>query len=251
LASKQLEQEAYKKELEIAKQVQQYLFPKELPKTNGLEIAAKYLPHHDVGGDYYDYIPLDDDKFILCIADVSGKGVPAALMMSNFQASLRTLVRKTHDLKEMVEDLNTQINFSGNGEIFITFFIALYDKGDKTFEYINCGHNPPVIALNNESVRLLDLGTTVLGMFCPLPFNSLGTFNDVESFNLFCYTDGLSESFDDNEEEFGPERIESIFSKNITLSPGQMNDKILMEIDSFRGENQYRDDVTLLTCKVN
>ena len=93
--------------------------------------------------------------------------------------------------------------------------------------------------------------TCPLGMFCPLPFNSLGTFNNVDSFSLFCYTDGLSESFDDNEEEFGAERIERIFSNNISLSPEKMNDKMLMEIDSFRGGNEYRDDATLLTCKVN
>lgn len=250
LASKQLEQEAYKKEMEIAKQVQQFLFPKDLPSGKGLDIAAKYLPHKDVGGDYYDYIPLSKGKFIICIADVSGKGVPAALMMSNFQASLRTLVRKTEDLKEMVEDLNDQINFSGNGEIFITFFIALFDSGSEVLEYINCGHNPPVISLNGGNAQLLDKGTTVLGMFCPLPFNTLGTFEGIKGFNLFCYTDGLTESVNDNDDEFGAERIEGTFSRNLTVSPDEMNNYILNEVDKFRGDNAYRDDVTLLTCRV-
>ena len=250
LANKQLEQEAYKKEMEIAKQVQQFLFPKELPKEDDFEIAAKYLPHRDVGGDYYDYIPIDQDKFILCIADVSGKGVPAALMMSNFQASLRTLARKTHDLKEIVEDLNIQINFSGNGEIFITFFILIYCRKNKSLEYINCGHNPPILSVEDQPIKLLDQGTTVLGMFCPLPFNTLGVYTNIKSFNLFCYTDGLSESLNDQQEEFGPDRIERIISENKKLSPEQINEKILFEVDSFRKDNGYRDDVTLLTCKV-
>lgn len=250
LASKQLEQEAYKKEMEIAKQVQQFLFPKELPSGKGLDIAAKYLPHKDVGGDYYDYIPLSEGKFIICIADVSGKGVPAALMMSNFQASLRTLVRKTENLKEIVEDLNDQINFSGNGEIFITFFIALFDSESNVLQYINCGHNPPVVSLNGGETQLLDKGTTVLGMFCPLPFNTLGAFSGIHRFSLFCFTDGLSESVNNEEEEFGAERIEALVATNLSVSPNEINGKILAEVDSFRGDNAYRDDVTLLTCKV-
>lgn len=250
LANQQLEQEAYKKEMEIAKQVQQFLFPKVLPKGSPIEIAAKYLPHKDVGGDYYDYIPLSEDKSIFCIADVSGKGVPAALMMSNFQASLRTLVRKTDNLKEIVEDLNFQINFSGNGEIFITIFIALYDKKNQRFEYINCGHNLPIICMEDGSTHLLDQGTTVLGMFCPLPFNNMGSFHGVSSFNLFCYTDGLSEAINVNDEEFGPERIEKLINKISRDSPNDINDQVLKEVDLFRGDISYRDDVTLLTCRV-
>ncbi len=250
LANKQLEQEAYKKELEIAKQVQQYLFPKSLPDTDKLKIAAKYLPHKDVGGDYYDYIPLGEDKFIICIADVSGKGVPAALMMSNFQASLRTLVRKTHNLKEIIEDLNDQINFSGNGEIFITFFIALYDQRKQQFDYVNCGHNPPLISLNGKVQHQLTKGTTVLGMFCPLPFSEMGSYSSVRTFRLFCYTDGLSEALNKKEEEFGPERIEQELEKHDTLKPSALNEALMDAVDSFREGYPYRDDVTLLTCSV-
>ncbi|MFY0651908.1 MAG: PP2C family protein-serine/threonine phosphatase [Cyclobacteriaceae bacterium] len=250
LAKRQLEQEAYKKEMEIAKQVQQFLFPKELPSEKPLEIAARYLPHKDVGGDYYDYIKLDEDKFIVCIADVSGKGVPAALMMSNFQASLHTLSTKTTNLKEIVEDLNRQINLSGNGEIFITFFIALYDTNLQTFEYINCGHNPPLLLGSDDKWQLLDQGTTVLGMFCPLPFNTLGKIEALDGFTLFCYTDGLSEATNDSEEEYGPERIESDLLRISTDSPTEINEKILSTVDQFRGDNAYRDDVTLLTCRV-
>jgi len=251
LARKQLEQEAMKKELEIAQQVQQFLFPKTLPETDELHIAAHYLPHHNVGGDYYDYIPLADDKFIVCIADVSGKGIPAALIMSNFQASLRTLVRKTNDLKDIVEELNHQINYSGNGESFITFFIALYDSQKHILEYINCGHNLPILCLNGSSPQLLDLGTTVLGMFNPLPFNNLGTFMNVKSFTLMCYTDGLTESVNDQEEEFGPEKVEEIMNNCGNLLPNEINTKMLTAVDRFRNMNPYRDDVTLLTCKAD
>ena len=122
MARERIAQEALKKELEIAKKVQNFLFPKELPNTKKLTVNATYLPHHNVGGDYYDYIQLSDFRFIICIADVSGKGVPAALLMSNFQATLRILIRRTEDLKEIVNELNKSIITTGNGEHFITFF---------------------------------------------------------------------------------------------------------------------------------
>ena len=250
LAKQQLEQEAYKKEMEIASQVQQYLFPDKLPSTDKLAMAATYLPHRDVGGDYYDHLPIDDDKCIICIADVSGKGVPAALMMSNFQASLHTLVRKTVDLKEIVEDLNLQIKFSGNGEIFITFFIAMYDAKEKMLNYINCGHNPPIVRFHDGSTVLLDQGTTVLGMFSPLPFNSMGTLSGASNFTLFCYTDGLSESNNLKDEEFGSERIEKIVAELTNQNPKELNSAMMKAVNEFRQEVDFRDDVTLLTCRM-
>lgn len=251
LARKELEQEAYKKELEIAKQVQQFLFPKKLPQRDSLYVAAKYLPHKDVGGDYYDFIEISEGRFMMCIADVSGKGVPAALMMSNFQASLRTLIRKTNDLEEIVGDLNEQIKFSGNGEIFITFFIAKYDREMKVLEYINCGHNPPLLCNNEGVTMLLDKGTTVLGMFCPLPFNELGKCENLESFVLFSYTDGLTEANNNLEEEYGPERLLETFNVFRETSPDQINELILESVNSFRDGYPYGDDVTLLSCRVN
>ena len=251
LARQQLAQEAMKKELEIAQQVQQFLFPKVLPNTSQLKIAAHYLPHHNVGGDYYDYLPLDNDKFIICIADVSGKGIPAALIMSNFQASLHTLVRKTNNLKEIVEDLNIQINYSGNGESFITFFVALYDSKNHVLEYINCGHNLPLISINDAPPQLLDLGTTVLGMFNPLPFNNKGKFEHIEKFTLLCYTDGLTESENDKGEEFGPEILVELMQESNRLSPKEINLKMLKSVDDFRQSNPYNDDVTLLACKAD
>ncbi|MGB3464144.1 MAG: SpoIIE family protein phosphatase, partial [Cyclobacteriaceae bacterium] len=218
LARKQLEQEAYRKEMEIAKQVQNYLFPKYLPKEANLQLEASYIPHNKVGGDYYDYITVDASRFILCIADVSGKGVPAALLMSNFQASLRTLVRKSDNLTEIVSELNYQINLSGNAENFITFFIALYDAKTKKLSFVNCGHNPPLL-LEREKETLLEAGTTILGMFQPLPFIKEGEVTDLENFLLFCYTDGLTETFDSNDEEFGQDRLFDIVRETKDSSP--------------------------------
>ncbi|MFY0625738.1 MAG: SpoIIE family protein phosphatase [Reichenbachiella sp.] len=250
MAREQLAQEAYKKELEIAKQVQQFLFPKSLPENENLEIDAVYQPHQNVGGDYYDYIKIDEDKFLICIADVSGKGIPAALMMSNFQASLRTMISQSTDLNVVIQELNTQLNHSGNGEIFITFFVAIYDKKKQLMKYINCGHNPPILSKTKGEMELLEIGTTVLGMFDPLPFLQEGEVTKLANFDLFCYTDGLNEAINKKDEEFGEDRIEKIILAKQGQNPKLINESMLNGVIDFKGETPYRDDVTLLSIKV-
>lgn len=250
LARRQLRQEALRKELEIAKNVQRLLFPKSLPYHEGLKINASYIPHQAIGGDYYDYIALNNDSFLLCIADVSGKGVPAAILMSNFQASLHTLIRKTTDLKEIIEELNFQIMKNGDGENFITFFIALYRKDKKALSYVNAGHNPPVIIIKGDTWIRLDKGTTVLGAFPKLPFLEVGKVDDLDSFFFFGYTDGLTELFNDREEEYGIQRLESFIQKNVQLNLQDLHEKLIHELNDYKGARSYQDDITILTCKV-
>ena len=230
LARKQLEQEAYRKELEIAKQVQNFLFPKTLPHSDRLRIEAIYMPHHDVGGDYYDYIKLSEDEFAVCIADVSGKGVPAALLMSNFQASLRSLIRTTDDLSQVVKELNHATYSSSNGENFITFFIAVYNYKNSEMTYVNCGHNPPVI-LTDHSPKLLETGTTVLGMFDPLPFLEKDVIKIPAPFLFFAYTDGLTETFDSQGEQFGYDRIEKLLEVHREKPISELHTIIMTEIE--------------------
>lgn len=252
LARRQLEQEAFRKELEIASDVQQFLFPEKLPNTDKLKIEASYLPHDIVGGDYYDYIPINKSQFLLCVADVSGKGIPAALMMSNFQASLRTLVRLTPNLNDIVEALNYQVLENTKGEKFITFFVAVYDITLKTMVYVNCGHNPPILISRNGSMRLLEEGTTVLGAMHPLPFLNEGFITDIHDFMLFCYTDGLTETKSESNQEFGQEALMNYFSNPQTwLKPlNTIHQDIIVQLDQFKGRNAYNDDITLLSCRV-
>lgn len=249
LARRQLQQEAYRKELEIAKKVQNFLFPKTLPKTHRLKVEAVYLPHQDVGGDYYDYLAIDNDRFLICVADVSGKGVPAALLMSNFQASLRTLARKTHDPREIVSELNHAIANSGNGENFITFFLGIYDFLECSFEYVSCGHNPLYLITENEMVKLSE-GTTILGMFDPLPFLETRRIENLREFFFFGYTDGLTETFNDREEQFGEERLVRFFDDGIPEDIAELHKNILTSLDQFRSNIPYRDDITMLSCLV-
>ncbi|UXP30850.1 PP2C family protein-serine/threonine phosphatase [Reichenbachiella agarivorans] len=250
LARKQLEQEALTRELEIATQVQKNLFPKQLPNTDVLEIDAVYQPHHNVGGDYYDYVQIHEDVFMVCIADVSGKGIPAALMMSNFQASLRTLIRQTDDLEKIVRELNYQLVNTGNADIFITFFVAFYNHKSKELSYANCGHNPPLMTSRKGEVIELSKGTTVLGMFEPLPFIETGHLHDIDSFDLFCYTDGLTEAENQSEEEFGESRVEKLVKAYAKSSASNLNKKILADVERFRDGKPYRDDITLVAVKL-
>jgi sigma-B regulation protein RsbU (phosphoserine phosphatase) len=249
-ARKRLEQEAFRKELEIASDVQQFLFPDKLPSSDRLKMVASYLPHDMVGGDYYDYVPINKNQFLMCVADVSGKGIAAALMMSNFQASLRTLLRQMPNLSEIIEALNYQVLENTKGEKFITFFAAIYDLNLKTLVYVNAGHNPPLLYDKKNGIRLLEDGCTVLGAMHPLPFLKEGFITDLDDFLLFCYTDGLTETVNEKGEEFGQASLFKYFEENHGKDLTTIHQDIIVSLDGFKGKNSYRDDITMLSCRV-
>ena len=252
LARKQLEQQAFLRDMEIARNVQNNLFPKKLPANEKLEIKAFYQPAQTVGGDYYDYIALEEEgKFVVCIADVSGKGVPAALLMSNFQAVLRTLSRKDRNLKEIVHELNYQLNSNANGENFITFFVAVYDFQNCNLRYVNAGHNPPILIRNQGHAERLSEGTTILGVFNPLPFLTTGLVEELCDFSLFLFTDGVTETFNDRGEEYGIERLEAFLKKKQTCSLDQIHRDLLSDLDAFRNGRPFPDDLTFLSLVVS
>ena len=251
LARKQLAQEAVRKEMEIAQQVQQFLFPKDLPHGPGLQVEASYQPHHSVGGDYYDFLRLGAHHFLVCIADVSGKGVPAALLMSNFQAALRTIVRQTVDLKEIIFELNYQVMQSANGENFITFFVAIYDEQAHTLRYVNAGHIPPILMSPHHEAYLLEKGTVMLGSFQPLPFLSEGIIDNLESFMLFAYTDGLTEIFNEEGEEFGTDRLQQYLIQYADKDLASLHHRLFRTLAEFRAGEGYDDDITFISLKVD
>jgi len=252
LARKQLQQEAFRKELEIASDVQQFLFPDKLPNTELLKLEASYLPHDTIGGDYYDYIPINKNQFLICVADVSGKGIPAALMMSNFQASLHTLLRQTPNLTDIIEALNYQVLENTKGEKFITFFAAIYDIHLKTMVYVNSGHNPPILLTKKNGIQLLEDGSTVLGAMHPLPFLNEGFVTDLDEFLLFCYTDGLTETINSDGKEFGVNFLMDYFNapENQVKDLKTIHQDIIVSLDTFKGSLGYHDDITILSCRV-
>lgn len=252
LARRQLEQQAFLRDMEIAKNVQHNLFPKNLPVTQRLEVKAFYQPSQTVGGDYYDYIAIpNQNQFMVCIADVSGKGIPAALLMSNFQAVLRTLSRKGQNLEEVVHELNYQLVANANGEHFITFFMAVYDYVTKELRYVNAGHNPPVLIDTDGKALQLTEGTTILGAFEPLPFLSTGSVPYIDKFSMFLFTDGVTETFNDEGDEFGPERLEAFLKEHQAAPLEEMHTKLIEELNQFGNGRPFSDDLTFLSCRVN
>jgi phosphoserine phosphatase RsbU/P len=251
LARKELEQRTLQKELEIARNVQHFLFPKKLPNNEKMRMHSSYLPHQKVGGDYFDYIPVDDNQFFICIADVSGKGIPAALLMSNFQASLRTIVRQTTKFEKIIRELNHQILQNSNGESFITFFAALCNKAERYFKYVNAGHIPPLFYSEQTGLTQLEKGTTVLGIMENLPFLNVGKIRDIDKFFFFAFTDGLIETFDEEDEPFGSERVLEIIREHKEMDLKDLHRIVIDEVTRFKGGRDFNDDITLFSSRVN
>lgn len=251
-ARKQVAQEILNREVEIASQVQQMLFPAELPYGEKLKAKVTYLPHSRVGGDYYDFIQKSEDEVYFCIADVSGKGIAAALLMSNFQAALRTLLRSDADLETVVNQLNYTLFENTHGERFITFFLGHYNYKTGKLNYVNAGHNPPLLCRMEEAkCETLDAGTTILGAFEELPFLEIGSRDNLGDFYLHLYTDGVTETMNQEDEEYGEDRLESFVNNNMKLDPDDFHRKFLKEIESFAQEIPLRDDLTMLSLRFN
>ncbi|MGB1205527.1 MAG: SpoIIE family protein phosphatase [Chitinophagales bacterium] len=249
LFKRQIEQEGFKKELEVASKVQNMLIPSVLPNNEQIEMHAFYMPHHSIGGDYYDYIPINKNEFVICMADVSGKGIAAALLMANVQAVLRTLSRQTSNLKELVLELNQRVMEITNGDKFITLFLAKYHLKTRNLTYINAGHNPPIM-FANDKIQLLESGTTILGAIEKLPFVNEGSVILPKNTVMMTYTDGLTDLESEKGEYFEMERLQDFVTKYAHLNMTDFNEELLQSIKSFKGEQAYTDDVSVLSCRI-
>lgn len=210
LFNESLRQEALRKELELAARVQQMLIPenKTMPRNKNLIVTGFYYPHYDVGGDYYDCLTLSDTRTGFCIADVSGKGIAAALLMSNFQASLRALFTSDIGLPLLVKTLNYLLFANISGEKFITLFLARYDHNTGTLEYINAAHNPPVLYdTGTHEIKHLHSSCVGIGMLDEMPRVEMEAITISNYSKLVCYTDGLSELKGDDGKELDTKEI--------------------------------------------
>ena len=249
LTKETINQVQMQKEMELAAKMQTMLFPEHLPANEHIDVAATYLPHQRVGGDYYDYIELNDHELLVCLADVSGKGMSAALLMSNFQANLHAKATRAGSLKELVIDLNTAVNKSAKGEKYITVFIGIINTQTNIINYVNAGHNPPILYQNND-FKLLDKGTTGLGMFDELPFIDDGMVYFPKGATLFCYTDGIVEQENEKGEIFGLDRLTELLKKNSDAANlKELHIKLTDDFTEFSKNAEALDDVTLLSCR--
>lgn len=247
-AKRALLEERNRRELELAAEMQQMLVPKDLPNGNGVKVAAWYQPHQGVGGDYYDVIRTGPQEWVLCVADVSGKGIAAALLMANFQATLRAMLQRGKaPLDELVRELNTNVLERARGERFITLFIARADLAKGTMEYVNAGHNPPLFAAPGQGMQELCEGSIALGMLPELPFVQSGVVELAEAV-LLCYTDGLVEQENAHGDAFEVQAVRKALELLAHAEPQAINAALMAQFENHRAGTPYLDDIALLTC---
>ena len=249
LFKQQIKQERINKELELAKEFQQMLIPENIPTSDFYEIDTYYKPHFNIGGDYLDFMKFSEDRFAVVIADISGKGVAAALLMSNFQAMLQSLIFQYRDLETFVFALNQAVYRITKSDKFITFFIAEINTKLREMTYINAGHYPPVI-YNNGELKELKTGSSVIGAFEKLPFINEEKIKLTHDALLFCFTDGLVDLKNSKGEYYEEDKVKSFINKNKALTPSEFNKKLIEELEEFKGDEEYVDDIAILTTKI-
>jgi len=242
-----LEKERMEKELQVAAEIQKRIIPEEIPETDKLDIAADYIPCLDVSGDFYDIITLDEDHIVFVTADVAGKGVPGAMLVATMQASLRAYFEYSKDIISIVDKLNRKIIENTTGDRFITFFMGIYNLKENRFQYINAGHNNPIIVQKSNDIVHLDVGGIFLGMM-PWQYESAEILLE-EGDLLAMFTDGLVEAMDEQEEEFGDERLERLVIHNKNLTSEAIIDLVISKVREHTGEIHLDDDFTLVVVK--
>jgi sigma-B regulation protein RsbU (phosphoserine phosphatase) len=252
LAKELIKKKLEEKDMKIAAEMQKLLLPANLPSNHLIDIAGTYIDKNMVSGDYYDFIRINKNEYIFCIADVSGKGTSAAMLMSNFQATLRANVKYNHanlTLKELVSELNTSVINAAKGEKFITFFIGYYNESNRKLKYVNAGHNFPIL-LHKGEIKELQTGCTPLGVFEELPSLESKVLTIEPNTIIVCYTDGMVEVENELKEQFESERLAKGILANSCLNMSEMNKALFREVNKFKGENDYPDDTALLSLRI-
>ncbi len=236
------------REIEEARSIQQGFLPKEIPQLQGYEIAGAWQPARVVGGDYYDVLPFGRDTLGVCIADVAGKGLPAALLMSNLQAAFRGFASPTMSPETLCDKLNSLICRNIASDRFITFFYAQLDGSARRLRYSNAGHNAPIVQHRDGTHDRLREGGGILGVF-PVQAFDMGAYDLIPGDRVLLFTDGVTEACSPEGEEFGDARLLQVLEENRELSAENLQRKILSVVGEFcRGH--WHDDATLIAIAV-
>jgi sigma-B regulation protein RsbU (phosphoserine phosphatase) len=250
-AQKVIASQFHEQEHEIAeaRAIQEGFLPKEIPQLAGYEIAAAWQSARVVGGDYFDVLPFDGEMCGLCIADVAGKGLPAALLMSNLQAAVRGLASPSLAPEELCSRLNALLCRNMASDRFVTLFYAHLDGPARQLRYVSAGHNPPFVLHSDGSHERLREGGLVLGVFTNQAFQS-GTIQFQSGDRMVLYTDGVTEACNSDGEEFGEERLLQVLRQNPARSAIEIQKNILQGVTEF-SRGAWQDDATLLVTAVN
>jgi len=249
LFNESLRQEALKKELELAARMQKMLIPdnNQMPKNPKFIVHGFYYPHFEVGGDYYDCLKLSETKTGFCIADVSGKGMSAAMLMSNFQANFRALFTEDIELESLIKKLNSIVIKNAAGEKFITFFVARYDHSTGVLEYLNAAHNPPVLYNTvTKEIKHLQPSCVGIGMIDEMPHLKTTEITIRDYSKIVCYTDGLSELKGDDGKDIGTKVIIRNISNNMPVENNMV--AMIKELGLPDDNPSTFDDVSILVA---
>jgi sigma-B regulation protein RsbU (phosphoserine phosphatase) len=244
-----LEKQKMEEDLLIARDIQRNLLPSTLPEYEKYDIAALNVSSKQVGGDYYDVIAIDDEKFYIAIADVSGKGVPASLMMANIQAFLQVICRQDLKIDKATAMINDLVTANSSEGRFITFFWGYINTKKNTLTYVNAGHNPPYIIRGDKIIKLSKGGIIFGVMKTPVPY----IFEEVELIKddvLILYTDGVSEAMNLEFEEYSEERLEKMAKSLVNKSANEILNGIKEDVQIFTQGNLQSDDITMIVIKV-
>ena len=243
-----LEKERIEEELNIAREIQQRLLPNECPSTEAIEISGLNIPTSQVGGDYFDCIPIDDDHLAIAIADVSGKGIPASLLMSSLHAGLRNLITPGGDIRAMVGRLNNFIQANTNFDKFITFFYCEFNLVDSTLSYVNAGHNFPYLFRADGSVKRLETGGLLLGMMPNMPYDA-ETVPMAKGDVLLLFTDGVTEAKSAEDEDFEEERLEDVVRPALQLPMKALLGLVVDAVRTHSAGMPQSDDITMMAVR--
>ncbi|MDE3179126.1 MAG: SpoIIE family protein phosphatase [Acidobacteriota bacterium] len=252
VAEEMAERRKLDREVEIAREVQERLFPQKLPPVPGLDYFGACRPARGVGGDYYDFLALPEGKLGFAVGDVSGKGISAALMMASLQATLRgEVTRGSKDLKDLMGNLNKMVFEASSDNRYATFFYGQYDPADRKIIFVNAGHNPPLLfRLAGEAKRLerLEASGAVIGLIENTPYQQAEVRLNPGDL-LVAYTDGVSEAMNAMGEEWGENRMVNAIEACDGLRPSEMIHRIIAAADGFAAGAQQHDDMTLVVLR--
>lgn len=247
-----IREERIQQQLRTAANLQRMLIPtpEQLPEVKGVEISTHYQPFYEIGGDYFDIVGLSKTCLAFCIADVSGKGIPAALLMTNFQAHFRAMISAKIPLDTLILRLNDQVNNVTQDDSFITFFVGRYNCKTQTLEYVTAGHNPPFLWRNGaKEIETLSLGCVGLGMVDEILRIKIGRIHIDEPTTLICYTDGIVESRQNGQEVYSTEIMEREMrsGKNPHEFIQAVTAQITQEVND--GTRELFDDISMVAIR--
>ncbi len=250
LIEERIEKERMEEEMRMAREIQRGLLPRAIPEIRGLQVAALALPSREVGGDYFDVLPLPDGRLFTIIADVTGKGIPAALLMSSIQACTHTLVPMSIPLTRLMAHINRVICQNTSPDKFITAFAAVYHADSRRLEYVNAGHEPPLVVRKEGDIVELEEGGLLLGVLSMATYEC-GSIELAPGDTVVLFTDGVTEAMGQKEEEYTDARLRTLLAARHTGTAQEVLEHIQADVESFTGPvTVLSDDRTMIVVKV-